>query len=188
MQGGMVSAVLIAGLGRWSRCETGWVSGGTPPSPGLDLLALASAESLDVGGSPALTSLSAPALRELTGTCGGLGIFDVLLTTLSLPSLTSACQVSVGQATRLVELDAPALSRVENLFLAYSVALERVDLGALTSVESTLQIVDDPFLPQCWAEALLAGLGRRRRTRPSRETTRPRPAGLDQRGKALVKP
>ena len=115
---------------------------------------------------PALTRLSLAAVRQV-------GFFTLSgaaqLTALELPSLESTwyftvtfppAQAGAGPApSALASIALPALVAVGGTFTVSGAArLERLDAPLLTSVGTGLSISDNPALPLCQAEAILARL------------------------------
>lgn len=138
---------------------------GLPALGELDLPALTEAsENLLLGDVPALTRVALPAVQHV-------GFFTISgaarLGVLELPSLTSAWYFIVEPSgpgaesiapSTLTHISLPALVSVTAFSVSGATSLEGLDVPQLTSVDYRLAIRDNPALPQCQADSVLAQL------------------------------
>jgi hypothetical protein len=123
-----------------------------------------SSAGMEISDDPELASIDLPVLASVGE--GDLWFRNVgALRTLSLPALTTLGRsLSLERNPALTSVRLAALTALGgNLTAIGNPVLERLDLPALTSVGTTfngsvLSIHDNPALPQCLAEAILAGL------------------------------
>jgi hypothetical protein len=147
----------------------------------LDLGALAMAGDLTIDAGAALPVLSLPALR----TCGLLDLSGQVVE-VRLPSLVSAASLRLGATHRLQAVDLPALAWLDQdlsiigpvdtpagltalalpslvrvgaaLRIERLAGLTSLDAPALREVGTSFSVVDDPALPRCLVEAIVARL------------------------------
>jgi hypothetical protein len=123
----------------------------------LSLPALASIEngaSVYVASNQNLVTVSLPRLVR-----GGFDLqSNPSLMTVDIPALLSADKLTIWGAASLTALEAPNLSSVAWLDLQYDDALVSLSLDRLTEVTHTLSVLNNPQLPQCLIDALVARL------------------------------
>lgn len=156
-----------------------------PKLGSISLPALVHANSVVIRGNGSLTGLSLPALTGGEVVVAGSALESLSLPALESPwhlevssnavlrrievpalaALWDLGDLTISDNAALARLDMPALVTVSSLTVRGNAVLASMHLPALTTVkpnlswvEATVDIQDNPVLPQCQAEALLARL------------------------------
>jgi hypothetical protein len=127
-----------------------------PALTSISTPALASATAVQITGLPALATLDLSALEVVDQ---DLSLQDLpSLTGLPLPVLGWAGYLTVEGTSQLTDLELPSLTGAWYVTVSRNAALERLVAPSLTAVDLGLTITDNPALPPCQAEAVLARL------------------------------
>jgi len=139
-----------------------------PALTSLELPALRFAGFLMVDNAAALASLDLPALTDAwyvtvrftpPATGGGAPPAAQALAAIALPALASVSgALTVSGTARVEALALPALASVGMLAIDGNAALGALSLPSLGSVSEALSITENPLLPQCQADAVVARL------------------------------
>jgi hypothetical protein len=115
------------------------------------------AGSLALNCNDVLTTVSLPALTTVGG---DLNVYGSALTGLTLPALTtvSGLELWIAGNSALLNINLPELATTRSLRIMGNSALTSLALPALTSVGEELRISDNTSYPQCASESILAQL------------------------------